>query len=335
MRRLFCEDFGMRIGKLENALLEKLILDKFTPTRRETDCAPRVGMDCAVLHMFSDKKDAVVLSTDPITAATNRIGYLTVHINCNDAATVGAEPVGLLVTLLAPPDITEDMLGDIADDIARAAKSVNVDIIGGHTEITTAVNRIVSSATVIARPVGGKLIPSNGMLPGDDVVITKFAGMEGTAILAMDMPDKLELTPDELNVAIGFTDGLSVIKEGLLAAVNGAHAMHDVTEGGVFGALYEMAYASNVACDVDADAIPIHPVTNKICSKLNLNPYRLLSSGAMLIACPDGEEMVRILNSEGIEAHVIASVREGRGLYDVSGREIAPPESDEIYNAIP
>ena len=321
----------MRIGKLENSLLEKLVLSKFTSVRRETGCPPRIGMDCAVLRMFPDEKNAVALSTDPITAATNRIGHLTVHINCNDAATVGAEPIGLLVTILAPPDITEDALSSIADDIARAARSVNVDIIGGHTEITTAVNRVVSSATVIARPAGSRLIPSDGMRPGDDIVITKTAGLEGAAILAMDKPHALNLTSDELQTAMDFTNSLSVVKEGLLAAKHGASAMHDATEGGVLGALYEMAYVSNVSCCVDIDSIPVHPITRSICARLNINPYRLLSSGAMLIACPDGNNMVSVLNANGIEAAKIARAHEGNGLFDSSGNKLSPPEADELY----
>lgn len=316
----------MDIGKLNNNELESLILSKFKKIRGEVECSPKVGIDCARVHVG----DTCVLSSDPITAAANHIGYLTVHVNCNDAAAAGAEPVGLMITLLAPPSVTKQELSDIADDIAKAAHAANVDIIGGHTEITDSVTRIITSATVIAKPVSSC---KGRMCEGDKIIMTKTAGLEGSAVIASDYADKLDITESEAQCAQDMLNSLSVIPEGLFAAKHGAHAMHDITEGGVLGALWEMAYASGLGCVIDIDAIPIHDVTKKICQQCKIDPYRLLSSGSMLISCPDDrtDEIVRGLEKIGIRATVIGTVTTGE-IVDSDGNLIAPPEADELYN---
>ena len=126
----------MKLGKLDNDTLKRRILDKFQKTRSESFGAPRIGMDCAMLDFGGD---LIVTSCDPITSADwKHIGALSVHVNCNDAAAGGAEPVGLLVTLLLPPDATEEMIDRIVDDLQEAATAANVDVLGGHTEVTDA-----------------------------------------------------------------------------------------------------------------------------------------------------------------------------------------------------
>ena len=147
----------MRLGKLTNTQLEELILNKFTYTRPEVVLSPRVGVDCAAVDMGGR---LAVLSTDPITAADKNLGRLTVHISCNDAAAAGAEPVGLLVTLLAPPTATEEDIGRVADELKEASELANIEIIGGHTEVTDCVNRMITCATVLAKAPKGGLSPS-------------------------------------------------------------------------------------------------------------------------------------------------------------------------------
>ena len=230
----------MRIGKLDNDTLNALILSKFAHTRSEVLCSPKVGVDCAAVDMGGR---IAVLSTDPITAADKHLGALTVHVSCNDAAAAGAEPIGLLTTLLVPPSATEDDIARVADELSAAAKAANVEIIGGHTEVTDAVTRM---------------------------------------------------------------------------------------EGGVFGAAWEMSEASGVGIEIDAAKVPLKPATQKICAALGLDPFRLLSSGAMLIACPDGETLANGLMQMGINAAVIGRAG-GKGVRTANGDMIAPPGADELY----
>lgn len=317
----------MRLGKLTNEQLNRIVLDKFIHTRAETVVSSEVGEDCAVLDMGDN---LCVLSTDPITGASSNLGALAVHVCCNDAAACGAEPVGLLITLLMPPDTTEEQIGAIATEVADAALSAGVDVLGGHTEITDAVNRPVISAAVVAKVRRGKLITSAGMRPGDDVVMTKYAGLEGTAILAADCAQKLSgvLSAEEREEALSLSKQLGVTRESSIAQNFGATAMHDATEGGVLGALWEMATASGCGVDVDLGKIPVLNVTTKICDALCLNPLRLISSGVMLIACKDGEGLASRLKALGIPAAVIAKATES-GM-TASGETLLPPDGDEL-----
>jgi hydrogenase maturation factor len=189
---------------------------------------------------------------------------------------------------------------------------------------------MITCTAVLAKvPKDGMIRPS-GMREGDDIVMTKWAGLEGTAVIASDFSRHTGLDEEELRSAGSFMDMISVVKEGVLAAKNGAHAMHDVTEGGIYGAVWEMAFASGIGVELDAGSIPIHPVTGKICGRLGLDPYRLLSSGCMIIACENGKDMAELLCDNGIKAEVIGKAR-GKGVRLKDGTEIEPPEADEIY----
>ena len=320
----------MKLGKLSNDKLDSLILSKFGHMRKEVVCSPHVGVDCAAVDLGGR---IAVLSTDPITAADTNIGSLTVHVSCNDAAAAGAEPIGLLVTLLIPPHGTEEEVEHIAQELAEAAKLANIEIIGGHTEVTASVTRYVTCAAVIARAGKNGIITPAGMKEGQDIIMTKMAGIEGTAVIASDAAGRTGLTDAELEEARGFMSMVSVVKEGLYAAEHGATAMHDITEGGVFGAAWEMAEASGCGMVLYPEKVLMHPITKKICQKFGIDPYRLISSGSMLIACDDGEGMVKGLAAIGIPAAVIGKAVES-GVSTADGTEIPAPEADELYKII-
>ncbi len=320
----------MRTGKLTNEQLDRLILSKLRHTRDEVVCAPSIGVDCTAVKFG---EELAVLSCDPITAAEKGVGRLTVNVSCNDAAAAGAEPIGLMITLLLPPSVNEEDIGAVMDEIVEAASAAKVDIIGGHTEVTNAVTKIVTCATVIAKPVGASIISPKGMLPGDDIVVTKHAGLEGALLLAHSAPDGF-LTAAEQAEVDTFADMTNVVREGIFAAKNGAHAMHDVTEGGILGALWEMCKASGCGIEFDRKLIPMRPVTKKLCRYFDIDPYKLISSGSMLIAVSDGKALVEGLQAIGVDAAVIGralSLDRECEVFDLEGTVIDPPEADEIY----
>ncbi len=322
----------MKSGKLPSDVLEKRILSSFRFKREEVLVRSKVGEDCSVLD-FGEY--ACVVSTDPITGASNEIGRLAVHISCNDVAANGVEPFGLLFTILAPEGTTLEVLQDIVRQAAEEAASLKVEIIGGHTEITPAVNRIVVSTTAIGRAAKDRVVTSSGAKPGDYIILTKWAGLEGTAIIAHDFEKRLRGRMDDalLESAQAMMGHISVVREGMIAGKMGATAMHDVTEGGVLGALWELAEASGVGLRIYEDKIPVRPETQAICEEFGLNPLKLISSGCMLITCRDGQGMLEALNREGIPASIIGEVvEEGRTLVSGEREEpIDPPESDELY----
>lgn len=321
----------MRVGKLTNEQLYRLILSKLNHKRKEVVMAPGIGVDCTAVDVGNR---LTILSCDPITAAKTRIGSLSVNVCCNDAAASGAEPIGLMVTLLLPTEVTEQEISDLMDELVEAADNANVDIIGGHTEITNSVNRIVTCTTVIAREGKNGTISPRGMLDGDDLIMTKHAGLEGANIIADHIENVEEiLTEAEIRTAHSFAAQTSVVKEGLFAADHGATAMHDATEGGILGAAWELSDASGIGLIVDREKIRVHPVTEKLCKACSVDPLRLISSGCMLITCPDGEAMVRGLHSIGVDAAIIGKAG-GSGIRFSDGTLIEPPDADEIYKVV-
>lgn len=327
---------ALKPGKVPPEVMEKTIFPFLGAKRPEVLVHSKIGEDCSVID-FGEY--VCVLSTDPITGADKEIGRLAVHISCNDLAANGAEPIGIMATILFPDGTEEDKVKEVMEQIHNAALEINAEVLGGHTEITSSVSRIVVSATAIGRALKSEYVTSSGAQPGDDVILTKKAGLEGTAVIASDFQEFLKgkMSSEEIERAKGFINYISVIPEGRLGAKNGATAMHDVTEGGVLGAAYEIALASKVGITLWEDRIPVHPETLKICQIFNLNPLGLISSGSMLITAPDGNRIISALKEAGIEATIIGKVtEEGFRIVDKEGKErpFTPPERDELYKIL-
>jgi len=326
----------MDIGKLPNNVLKEIILDKIKNKRKEVLIRPKIGEDCSALNLSDN---LCVLSTDPITGATKDIGRIAVHISCNDVASCGAEPVGLLLTILAPKEATTEQLEEIMGQACSTADDLNVDILGGHTEVTDCVNRFVVISTVVGKVGKDNLITTSGAKEGDYIIMTKYAGLEGTAILANDFETELKKHIDErlVDSAKGHINEISVVREGLIAASFGVSSMHDATEGGVLGAIWEVLEASGKGAVVYMDKIPIKEETREICKFFSINPLRLISSGCMIITCNKGEELVQKLNKEGIKATIIGTVTADKRKKLVGSgfeTEIEQPEADELYKVV-
>ncbi len=327
----------MRQGKLTNEQLQKIIIDKITPKNAETVVGAGVGEDCCAVRLSDG---LCVVSTDPITASNEQAGVLAIHINANDIAAAGAKPIAALVTLLIPPSATQERVGIAMQQLIQTADSLGIDIIGGHTEVTDSVNRLIISVTMIGKPVvSGRIFKTADMKAGEDIILTKYAGIEGTSIIASDFAKELEslFTSEDRKQLAQINDSLSVVKDGTIAAsVAGVSAMHDVTEGGVIGALCEMCEASGTGAHVDLSKIPVYDVTHKICAHYGIDVFGLISSGSMLITAQNGGMVVDALERAGIKAAVIGKVT-GQGVYDVSGGQCQqrfPYESDELYKAL-
>lgn len=324
----------MDIGKLPEAVLKRSVLDQLHTGRDEVLLSAAIGEDCAALALGED--EIFVLSTDPITAAADDIGSLAVQITVNDLASAGAEAIGLMLTLLLPPETTEEDVRRVMQEVDAACKDADVAVLGGHTEVTAAVNQILLSVCGVGKAKKGTLILTGGAKPGMDVLVTKWVGLEGTAILAKEEEEVLRTRfPQEfLRTAQEFSLLLSVQKEAKIAAAYGVAAMHDVTEGGIFGALWELAEASKVGLSVQLKEIPIRQETIEICEYFGLNPYELIGSGSMLMAAADGAGLAEELKANGIPAAVIGKITDGSDRVLINGehrRFLTPPHTDEIY----
>lgn len=326
----------MEIGKVPENILKRSVLKGLTVRRPEVLVHAGIGEDCAVL---APSADALVLSTDPITGTAKDIGNLAFHITANDIASSGAELIGMLLTIIFPPESTEEELKQIMAELTELAEQYNVEILGGHTEVSAAVTQTLVSVTGVGRITQEKVISTGGLKVGQDLVVTKWIGLEGTAILVAEKKEELlaHLPADLVETAGDFSELLSVVPDSRVAMENGVSAMHDVTEGGIFGALWEMAEASGVGLEVDLKRIPIRQETVEICEVFDINPYMLISSGAMLIGTDHGSQLVDALERAGIHAAVVGRATAGNDRVILNGDErrfLEPPKTDELFRAL-
>jgi hydrogenase maturation factor len=290
---------------------------------------PRCGVDAAVIALGRRR---IVLKSDPVTFTARRVGWYAVQVNANDLAVMGARPCWFQPTILLPPGTRASRVLGIAREVHEACRALGIAITGGHTEVTDAVTRPVVAGDMQGLLMGDRPITAAGARPGDALLLTKTAGLEGTAILADERARELSRTgpPALLRAArrLRQEPGISVVTEARTAARHGASAMHDPTEGGVRAALHELASASGVALRVDVDRIPVRPETAHVCRHFGLDPLGLIGSGALLvtIAAHRVPGLLRAWARQGIPGRVIGRVERGRGVRAVRpGRAVAFP----------
>lgn len=327
----------MKTGKLAPETLRRLVLGRLGTRRPEVLVHAGLGEDAAAIGFG---EDAIVLTSDPITGAARRAGWYAVHVNCNDVAAMGARPLGVLVTLLLPEGADEAGVAEIMADVDAAARELAIEVLGGHTEVAPGLRTPLLAVTAVGRAPRERVLASANARPGHDLVLTKAVGLEGTAILATDLADRLRgrVADEVLERAGRFVEEISVVREGLLAAELGAAALHDPTEGGLLGAVWELAEAAGCGYELDGAAIPIRPETRAICAVFGADPLRLISSGALLAATDDGPGLAGCLRAAGIEAAVIGRLTAGpeRWLIEAGGnrRRVGPVERDELWRVL-
>lgn len=327
----------MKQGKLSESALKRSVFKQLHKRRNEVIVGAAVGEDCTAVELSSD--EVFVMSVDPITGATKDIGALAVHITMNDIASAGAEPIGIMLSILLPESVTEEELRETMKQIDDACAELNVEVMGGHTEITPAVNQTIITVTGVGKVKKSEIVKTGGAKPDQDVVLTKWAGLEGTSIIAKEKEEELlkRFAPAFIGAAKSLDRYLSVVPEAAVAVKSGVSAMHDVTEGGVFGALWEMAEASHVGLNIDLKSIPIKQETVEVCNYFDVNPYMLISSGAMLMAADNGRKLVSDLKKAGINAAVIGRTTADNDRVIINGDEkrfLEPPKADELYRVV-
>jgi len=303
----------MDIGKLPNQLLGQLLARIGPDVSGRVVVGPGVGQDAAVIDMG---QRLLVAKSDPITFASDLIGWYAVHINANDVACMGAKPAWFLATVLLPQGASQSLAESIFGQILDACRQMEVELVGGHFEITHRLDRPIVVGAMLGEVERDRLVRGSGAQPGDDLILTKGIAIEGTAVLAREAADALRrkgVAAEVLETARGyiFQPGISVVREALLAVEKTAvHAMHDPTEGGLATALYEMAEASGVGMRLEEAAVPVLPATRAVCQAAGLNPLGLMASGALLIALPpqDSERLLAALEEAGIAAGRIGTV---------------------------
>ena len=328
---------GFPLGKLPADVLARL-LAACAPSDPRVIVGPGIGLDAAVIDL-GDR--LLVAKTDPITFATDSIGWYAVQVNANDIATTGAAPCWFMATVLLPGSRANKQLAEeIFAQIHTACAAIGVSLVGGHTEITHGLDRPIVVGAMLGQVARDRLVISSGARPGDAILLTKGIAVEGTAIIAREKANELsEFAFEFLERCRNFLTepGISVVRDAAIATSAGrVHAMHDPTEGGLATGLRELAQASGVGLMIEADAVPVYPETQALCRATGLDPWGLIASGALLMAveAADAETVARALEAQGIRAAVIGQVTEvthGVKLHGPEGIHDLPRfERDEI-----
>jgi hydrogenase expression/formation protein HypE len=329
------------LGKIPADILKEVVFKNLGAERKEVIIGPSTGIDGAVLDL-GDK--SLVVSMDPITGAVERIGWLAVNVNANDVATFGVEPAFLFSCMMLPENADRKLVETISTQMNAAAKDLGIAIVGGHCESTPGLTNPIVVGCILGLTEKGRYVTAGGAKPGDKLILTKSAGIEGTAILATDREQALKkaMSSTMLQAAKNFYSQISVVKDSLTASkTGGVHAMHDPTEGGVAGGIHEMADASSVGVKVIEEAIAVQPETAQICSHFQIDPLQLIGSGALLISAEaeSASQIVRNLSREGVQASVIGEFTENMArrvlMQKDGGVKVLPrPLSDHLWTAL-
>ena len=282
----------MQPGKLPADLLASLLAE--VPSRDpRVLLGPGIGRDAAVIDMGGP--NLLVAKTDPITFASDRIGWYAVHVNANDIACLGARPAWFLATIFLPEGAPPSLARSIFSQITQACESLGVTLVGGHTEITYGLDRPIISGAMLGEVDRDALVRPDGAQRGDALILTGGIAIEGTAVLAREAPARLAalgVRAETLAAAREYLadPGISVVlaARAVCDAVK-VHAMHDPTEGGLATALYEMAEASGLGLVIDENCISVLPATRDLCEAAGLDPLGVLASGALLIAVAEDD----------------------------------------------
>ena len=323
----------MRPGKFSESVLKRSVLKQVKTKRDEVNRGAEVGEDCAFFSF--EKKEGTLVTTAPIIVDEFQSITMQLTAIVNNVAAAGGEPVGIVVSSILPDKILESVVQRLSGELERACHNLNLQISGGNTVISKAVNKPVLNITVI----GKKDVISHRNFheyeSGQDILLTKYAGLAGTAILSGKEQDKLEKRLPAYIVENGILleKEVSVLPESRIAMEVGVKGMHDVSRGGIFSALWELAEKGNIGIEVDLKKIPVRQETIEICEVLGVNPYELYGAGALLIVTDKGNQLLHELEKQQIPAAIIGKITKDNGKVILNGEEVRfldRPKNDAI-----
>ncbi|WP_129114570.1 AIR synthase family protein [Halegenticoccus tardaugens] len=327
------------LGKIDRAFFDEHVYPHLGAERDDVTLGPRHGVDFGVMAVGGR---AVAMATDPVfvmpSLGFERAAWFAFHILVSDVAVSGLPPTHLSVDFNLPPEIADGEIRTVLETFDREARKLDVAIVTGHTARYAGCNYpMVGGATSVAVGDPADLVRPDGARPGDAVVVTKGPAVEATGLMSIQFESMLreELDGEAVDAATERFYDMSPVRDALVAAAAGpVTAMHDATECGVYGGLYEMARAAGVGVDVSREAFPVLPGVREACDFFGIDPWKSISEGTLLVAVdPDGVDAVlSALEGEGIPAAAVGEIREGSGLR-VDGEPVDHPEVDPFWGA--
>lgn len=328
-------------GKLHPKFLEKIVFKHLGFKRSDVILGPSKGEDAALIRIG---EELIAASCDPISGSIKNVGWLAVNVSANDVATRGVKPSWFLSCILLPKNSKLNVLKMICKQMDLASKKLEIAIIGGHTEVSLGLNHPIVVGFCAGRVKEGKYVTCSKAKPGGKIILTKGAGIEGTAILAIEREKELIkfLGRKIVEKAKNYINLVSVVKEALTAFdFGGVQAMHDPTEGGVLGGLCELADAANLGIKVYENKILVGKETRAICDLFKIDPLKLISSGSLIIVAnpEEAEDIVAKLENSGVKASIIGEMLndpEERYMMTKEGvkKKISIPETDELWKGL-
>lgn len=340
----------MRLGKLSDSILKRTVLKQIKKRRSEIISGAGIGEDCAIFALSGDKFATCVVE---YTVKDRQDMIRAIYKSTNNLAASGAEPIAVMLSIILPERASEEKLKKLMDGASQAAAELNIQIAGGHTTVSKYVSEKLAVITAygtyaqtkeegsgvvhtVQNRESGNVYTTKGAKPGQDIVMSKWIGLEGTAILAaMKKEEMLARYPEYLiDEAVSFDKYLSIIPEAATAMKSGVCVMHDASEGGIMATLWELAESSGVGLHIDLKKLPIRQETVEVCEFCDVNPYELLSGGCLVMTTEDGNALVRALEEQNIPAVVVGKITDSNDRIIVNGEEkryLDKPKTDEIY----
>ena len=301
----------LNVGKLSELILKRSVLNKFRNKREEVLSGAKAGADAAVMLVKGQLVTAVSCSS--VEYETLLDAKITMTRAVNSVAAEGGSPFAVLVSMIVPPETEESRIKSIMEVLEETASSLNVQIAGGHSEVSDKVNMPVFSVTAYGNCAGELLDSRRGKdtLDGQDIVMTGYMALESTGVAAVQHREELSFAPGYLAGAADYLQELSVVKHAQIALEHGSAVMHDLSETGVFGGLWELGEKMQAGMEIEARNIPVHQETIELSEQLEQNPYTMQSAGSLLVVTRDGNGLVHRYEKEGIHAALIGKVMPG------------------------
>ncbi len=324
----------MKIGKISESVLKRSVLRQIHTKREEIVSGAAIGEDCAIFAQSDAQMVSCMQEADLSAVTVKQLIYRC----ANNLAAAGAEPFALMITLLLPEDTEEASLKSWMTEADKAAAELSMQIAGGQTRVTEALCHPYAVVTGYGKlPTGSRTVGKAE--PGQDIVISKWIGLEGTACLAKHNREKLLARYPAYLVeeAEDFDRFLSIIPEAATAGKSSVCAMHDASEGGIFASLWELAEGAGVGLTIDLKKLPLRQETVEVCECLGVNPYELRSGGCLIMTSRDGLGLVAALQEKQIPAVVVGKVTDSKDrilLNEDEVRYMERPKQDEIYKMI-
>ena len=325
----------MRPGKFSESVLKRSVLKQIKTKREEVVKGAEVGEDSAFFS-FAEEEGTLITTAPIVVEEFETIGPQLAAI-INNIAASGGEPVGVVVSAILPDKILESVVQRLSGEMERACQGLKLQIAGGNTMISKAVKEPILNITVIGKKEKGKHRNFGVYEEGQDIILTKWIGMAGTSFLAKKEQEKLEkrLPAYIVGNGISMEKEISVLPESRIAMEMGAAGMHDVSRGGIFATLWELAEKGNIGIEVDLKRIPVRQETIEICEILGVNPYELYGAGALLIVTNQGNSLLQELEKNEIPAAIIGKITGDNGKVLLNGEEVRfldRPKHDALEN---